>query len=58
MTKKLRDALFGRASMMTLLGLRLLSAVTLVLFASIAWLATIAMVALAAVLLACNVRLP
>ena len=58
MTERLRDALFGRAGMVALLGLRLLSAVTLVLFASVAWLATIAVVTLAAVLLACNVRLP
>ena len=56
--EKLRDALFGRAGMVALLGLRLLLAVTLVLFASVAWLATLALVALAAELLAFNVRVP
>jgi len=56
--EKLRDALFGQAGTVALLGLRLLLAVTLVLFASVAWLATIAVVALAALLLAFNVRLP
>jgi hypothetical protein len=56
--EKLRDTLFGRAGMVALLGLRLLLAVTLVLFASVTWLATIAVVALAAVLLAFNVRVP
>jgi hypothetical protein len=54
----LRDALFGRAGVMALLGLRLLLAVILVLFASVAWLATMAVVALAVLLLAFNIRVP
>lgn len=56
--ERLRDALFGPAGTVALLGLRLLLAVTLVLFASVAWVATMAVVALAALLLAFNIRLP
>lgn len=56
--ERLRDALFGRAGIVALLGLRLLFAVTLVLFASVAWVATMAVLALAVALLTFNVRLP